>query len=78
MPEILSQCNRADDGAVVELDPVWLARGAKLPQALQIGNRIDERRMRPWFRDTLRLRECNDVSSRFFDDDETIKLQLSE
>jgi len=34
--------------------------------------------MRPWFRHTLSLRECNEVGCSLFYDTETIKLELSE
>ncbi len=62
----------------MELFPIRLARRVKLAQALQISDRINERRMSPWFRDTMRLCESNGISSRLFDDAETIKLELSE
>jgi hypothetical protein len=67
MPEILSKYSGADGGAVVELYPIRLTRRAKQPPSLQISKRADERGKRPWFRDSLRLRECNDVSRSLFD-----------
>jgi hypothetical protein len=78
MPEILSKYSGADGGAVVELYPIRLTRRAKQPPSLQISKRADERGKRPWFRDSLRLRECNDVSRSLFDDAETVKLELTE
>src|SRR5277367_4713544 len=78
MPQILSKCGSADDGAIIELYPIGLARRAKLPQALQISDRIKERRMRPWLRDALRLCESNGIGSRLFDDAETVKPQLAD
>ena len=66
------QCRRRSDHGTV---PVQVARRAKLPPPLQISDRIDERGMRPWFSDTLRLCESNHVSRRLLDDAESIKLQ---
>ena len=78
MAKILRQGSSADDRAIMELFPIRLARGAKLPQSLQISDRIDERGISPWFSNTMCLRECNRISSCLFYDAETINLQLSE
>jgi hypothetical protein len=62
----------------MKLYPARLARRATLPLFLQISDRVDERGLRPWFSNTLCLRERNDVRSRFFYDAEAINLQLTE
>jgi len=72
------QGSGADGTSIVELYPIQLAGRAKLPPSLQISDRIDEPRMHPWFSDTLRLPQCDDVRSRLFYDAEAIKLQLTD
>jgi hypothetical protein len=62
----------------VKLHRARVARRANLPLSLQISDRIDERGMRPWFSDTLRLLQRDNVCSRLFDNTEAIKLQLSD
>jgi len=71
------QSSSADGGPIMELYLVRLARRANQPSSLQISDRIDERRMRPWFCDTLCLLECDDVGSRLFYHAEAIQLQLT-
>jgi hypothetical protein len=41
---------------------------ADLSKLLQISNVVDERWVRPWFCDALRLPECDDVGGSFLDD----------
>jgi hypothetical protein len=53
-------------------------RRPNLPLSLQISDRINERGVRPRFRDTLRLLQRDNVRSRLFDNAETIQLQLTE
>jgi hypothetical protein len=61
----------------VELYLVGLAGRANLPPSLQVSDRIDERRMGPWFCDTLRLLEGDDVGSRLFYHAEAVEFELT-
>ena len=62
----------------MKLYPVRFAGRAKLPLSLQIGNRIDERGVGPWFSDTLCLFQCDEIGGRVFDNAEAIQFQLTD
>lgn len=78
--EWVSQKDRQRSGAdwrpVVKLDFVRLVRRSQLPLSLQLSNRIYERGIFPRFSDAARVLQSMNVSCRFLDDTEAIKLQL--
>ena len=62
--------------AVIELHARYVSY-ARLSLYLQTCNVVDERRMRPWFSDALRLPERDDVGGGFLDDGVAGDLQAS-
>jgi hypothetical protein len=73
IPQIDRQRSGADDGPVVELNFIWLVRGAKLARLLQISDRVNERCIGPRFRSASGLGGRDNVGSRLFNYAEPIK-----
>ena len=68
MAEISRQSCRANDASIMELYFDSLGCRSNLSLPLQADHRIDERRLRPWLRNTLCLPKRNDICGCFFDD----------
>src|SRR5215471_4164983 len=76
--EVNRQCSGANGRSIVKLYLVRLKGCSNLSPSLQFSNQIDERGTVPWFGNSTRLLQRNDVSGCLFDDTEAVKLQLTD